>query len=186
MKFLEKFNVSKNIRFESFKKAMNLANERNHKTIVETGVARGKTKFFFIKKFNWKDGMSTLLFSEYARFKKGHLHTCDIEEKYVKNAEQFCKKNKEFCTFYVNDSLKFLDEFNKKIDFLYLDSLDGHIKGASEHQLEEFKRAENKLNPNCLILLDDKGSKTNLSIDHMIKNGLKIINETDQQVLLSY
>ena len=186
MKFLESFNHPKNIRFESFKTAMKLADERNLKTIVETGVARGKIKFFFIKKFNWKDGMSTLLFSEYARYKNGHLHTCDIEKKNVLNAKFFCKKNEEFCSFYIDDSLKFLAEFNQKIDFLYLDSLDGQFEGANKHQLEEFKLAEKKLNPNCLVLLDDKGSKTNLSIDYMINNGLKIINETDQQVLLSY
>ena len=32
---------------------------------------------------------------------------------------------------------------------------------------------------NSLILLDDKGEKTNLSIDYMLKNNFKIINETD-------
>ena len=98
MKFLESFNHPKNIRFESFKTAIKLADERNLKTIVETGAARGKIKFFFIKKFNWKDGMSTLLFSEYARYKNGHLHTCDIEKKNVSNAKFFCKKNEEFCS----------------------------------------------------------------------------------------
>jgi len=186
MKFLDSFNHPKNIRFDSFKTALELANERNHKIIVETGVARGKIKFFFIKKFNWKDGMSTLLFSEYARFKNGHLYACDIEKKNILNAQYFCKKNKEFCTFITDDSHKFLNNFNKKIDFLYLDSLDGQFEGASEHQLEEFKFAEKKLSDNCLVLLDDKGLKTNLSIDYMTKNGLKIINETEQQVLLSY
>ena len=35
-------------------------------------------------------------------------------------------------------------------------------------------------------LLDDKGSKTKLSSNYMQKNGLKIINETDNQLLFSY
>ena len=81
---------------------------------------------------------------------------------------------------------KFLNSFEKKIDFLYLDSLDGQYEGASKHQLKEIQIAKNKLNRNSLVLLDDKGSKTNLSIDFMLNNNFKIINETKEQVLLSY
>ena len=33
------------------------------------------------------------------------------------------------------------DNFEKKIDFLYLDSLDGQFANASEHQLNEIKLA---------------------------------------------
>ena len=62
MKFIEKYNNKKNIRFPFFKKTLELAFERNLKTIVETGTSRGKKKFLFFKKFNWKDGMSTLCF----------------------------------------------------------------------------------------------------------------------------
>jgi len=186
MKFLNSFNHPKNIRYKSFEYALNLADKRNLKIIVETGVARGKIKFFLIKKFNWKDGMSTLLFSEYVKYKNGHLYSCDIEKKNVKNAEFFCKKNKKYCSFYTDDSLNFLRNFEQKIEFLYLDSMDGQFEGASEHQLKEFKAAEDKLAKNCLVLLDDKGSKTNLSIDYMLSKKFKIINETDEQVLLSY
>ena len=68
MNFLNKYNKDKNIRFKSFKKTFELCLERNLKILVETGTARGKTKFFFIKKYNWKDGMSTPMFAEYAKF----------------------------------------------------------------------------------------------------------------------
>ena len=47
MRFLEDFNHPKNIRFKSFEKALTIADKRDLKTIVETGVARGKIKFFF-------------------------------------------------------------------------------------------------------------------------------------------
>ena len=50
MNFLEKYNHQKNIRFESFKYALTEANSRGLKTIVETGCARGKRKFFFFSK----------------------------------------------------------------------------------------------------------------------------------------
>jgi len=50
MLFLNKYNIPKNIRFNSFKIALEEAFRRNLKIIVETGVARGKQNFlFFIK-----------------------------------------------------------------------------------------------------------------------------------------
>ena len=47
------------------------------------------------------------------------------------------------------------------------------------------KIAINKLHNKSLILLDDKGSKTNLSLSFLLFNKFKIIFETDFQVLLS-
>ena len=186
MNFLQKYNHIKNIRYKSFEFALNEAKKRNHKILVETGVARGKVKFFFFSKINWKDGMSTMIFSDYAEYIGGNLFTCDIETKNIDNAKKFCKKNKKFISFIVDDSLNFLNNFKDPIDFLYLDSMDGQLKGASEHQLKEIKLAIKNLKKDSLVLLDDKGAKTNLSIDFMLKNNFKIINETKEQVLLTY
>ena len=185
MNFLEKYNNKKNIRFNSFKFALIEAKNRGLKTLVETGCARGKTKFFFFSKKNWKDGMSTMIFSDYARHVDGFLSTCDIEAKNITNAKKFVSENKEYVEFIVDDSLNFLSKFNQNIDFLYLDSLDGQFKEASSHQLKEIKIAIKKLHNNSLVLHDDKGSKTNLSIDFMLNNNFKILNETNEQVLLS-
>ena len=187
MDFLENYNHEKNIRFSSFKFALIEAQKRNLKNFVETGVARGKVKFLFFTKINWKDGMSTMIFSDYVKFMNGYLTSCDIKKKNIENAKKFInKKNKDFVKFVVDDSLNFLKNYDKEIDFLYLDSLDGHFKEASDHQLKEITIAYKYLHKNSLVLLDDKGSKTNLSIDYMKKNDLKIINETNEQVLLSF
>ena len=186
MEFLKKYNNPKNFRFSSFEFALIEAQKRNHKTLVETGVARGKKKFFFFSKINWKDGMSTLILSDYARHVNGNLTSCDISKKNIENAKKFTKLNKEFINFVTEDSLNFLTNFNKKIDFLYLDSLDGQFEGASKHQLEEIKIAKNYLHDQSLVLLDDKGDKTKLSINYMLDNNFKILNETREQVLLSY
>ncbi len=186
MKFLDQYNNPKNFRYKSFEFALLEAQKRNLKTIVETGVARGKQKFLFFSRLNWKDGMSTLIFSDYAKFVNGSLTSCDISQKNIENAKKFTQKNKEFIKFVVDDSINFLSNFNKEIDFLYLDSLDGQYKDSSKHQLEEIKVAHKFLHKNSLVLLDDKGAKTNLSIDYMLKNNLRILNETKEQVLLCY
>ena len=186
MKFLDFYNNPKNIRFSSFKYTLDLCHKRNLKNIVETGTSRGKIKFFIFKKMNWKDGMSTIMFSEYARFINGKLYSCDISTKNIDQAKKFTSKNKEYVNFYVDDSINFLKKFNDKIDLLYLDSLDGHDKiKASLHQLEEAKACINNLHDKSLVLLDDKGAKTNLSIDFYIKNKFIILNETKNQILFS-
>ena len=186
MNFLDKYDNIKNIRFNSFEKTLKLSFERGLKTIVETGTARGKTKFFFIKKYNWKDGMSTPMFAEYAKFIKGKLHTCDISAKNVDNARKFTSDFSDYIKFYIQDSLIFLKEFSLPIDLLYLDSLDGHNPiAASNHQLKEAQIAVKKLHDKSLILLDDKGSKTNLSINFFTENNFSIIYETKHQILLS-
>ena len=85
MIFLDKFNNAKNIRFPMFYKALLHAKDRNHKVFVETGTSRGKVNFFFFKKYNWKDGMSTPMFAEYVKYVNGLLHTCDISPKNIAN-----------------------------------------------------------------------------------------------------
>ena len=130
--------------------------------------------------------MSTVIFSDYARYVNGELYSCDISAQNIKNAKKFSKSNKDFITFVTDEVLNFLSKFNKDIDFLYLDSLDGQFEGASAHQLKEIKIAKKNLKKNSLVLLDDKGDKTNLSIDYMLRNDFKIINETREQVLLSF
>lgn len=185
MEFLRNYQHQKNFRYESFTFALKEAHKRSLKTLVETGVARGKTKFFFFIKKNWKDGMSTLIFSNYASFAGGHLYSCDINQKNLDNAKRLSKKFNNVITFIKDDSLNFLKNFNQKIDFLYLDSLDGQDPNASKHQLLEIQNAEDKLHSKSLILLDDKESKTNLSIDYMLSKRFKIINETENQVLFS-
>ena len=84
MHFLDKYDNPKNIRFNSFKFALEEAFKRNLKVIVETGVARGKQKFIFFSRINWMDGMSSLIFSEYANYVDGHLYACDINKKILK------------------------------------------------------------------------------------------------------
>ena len=186
MIFLKKFNNIKNIRFEMFKKVFELSSQRKHKTIVETGTSRGKIKFFFFKKYNWKDGMSTIMFANFAKFNDAHLYSCDISKKNIDNAKIFTKKYSKFITFYLDDSISFLKKFCIPIDLLYLDSYDGHDPiAASTHQFNEAQTSLKNIHNNSLILLDDKGSKTNLSVNFYLNNSFKIIFETKYQILFS-
>ena len=92
MNFLQYYNHPKNFRYKSFEFALLEAKKRDLKIFVETGVARGKQKFLFFSKINWKDGMSTLIFSDYVRHVNGSLTSCDIDKKNIENAKKFTKK----------------------------------------------------------------------------------------------
>ena len=187
LNFLLKYNNKKNIRYDSFFKSLSIANARNLKTFVETGTMRGKRKFLFFSKYNWKDGMSTLIFCEYAKHVNGKLFSCDINSQNIKYAKRSTKKFINYVNFVESDSLLFLKNFKHKIDFLYLDSLDGHNPiDASIHQLNEAKSAIDKLHRNSLILLDDKNLKTTQSLEFLLANKFNILNETDEQILLGY
>ena len=58
--------------------------------------------------------MSTLIFSEYARYVDGRLYACDINPKNIKNAKKFTNKFKDNVTFYLEDSVSFLRNFKMK------------------------------------------------------------------------
>jgi len=186
MNFIKKYNHKKNIRFPFFKKAIEISIERKLKIFVETGTSRGKKKFIFFKKKNWKDGMSTLMFADFANQINGELHSCDISKENIDNARSFTSKFRENTFFYISDSVIFLKNFKKKIDFLYLDSFDGHdTELASIHQLNEAKASIDKLGENSLVLLDDKGAKTLYSKNYFVKHDFNILAETENQLLLS-
>ena len=112
------------------------------------------------------------------------LITCHGAISHIANS---FKKFINYVNFVESDSLLFLKNFKHKIDFLYLDSLDGHNPSdASMHQLNEAKSAIDKLHRNSLILLDDKNLKTTQSLEFLLANKFNILNETDEQILLGY
>jgi hypothetical protein len=117
------------------------------------------------------DGCSTIIFGEYAQLFGGHVWTCDISENNIENCKIATEEYKDSITYIVDDSLNFLANFKDKIDFLYLDSVDGWDSNSHIHQLKEIEIALPKLHKNSLILLDDIGYKTNLSIPFLKQNG---------------
>ena len=121
MAFIDKYKEQLGVRFSTFKKLFQIARDRNLKNIVETGTARGKNKFYYIKpRINWKDGMSTLLLAEYSKEVDGIFWSCDIDEKNIINAYNFAKELNYKINFAISDSIIFLRDLSLTIDILYL------------------------------------------------------------------
>tara|TARA_B100001971_G_C17773107_1_gene325933 strand:+ start:93 stop:491 length:399 start_codon:yes stop_codon:yes gene_type:complete len=130
--------------------------------------------------------MSTIMFADYVKNFNVYLHTCDISQKNINSCKKFTKNFSKYISYHVDNNVNFLKLFKFKIDILYLDSLDSHDpEAASKHQLNEIVNSIDKLNNNSLVLLDDKGGKTKLSLEFLLKNEFKIILETKYQLLLT-
>jgi hypothetical protein len=157
-------------RLSTMTMAISLLDSCKKNNFVETGTTR-KNIFTHPKvEDRAADGSSTLFFADYANRYGGRVWTCDIEHQNIENCKIATKEYENLITYVVDDSVHFLENLNEPIDFLYLDSLDSESPLAHHHQLKEIKAAYSKLHQNTVILLDDLGSKTDLSIEFLKNN----------------
>lgn len=154
--WIEQYKTQSDSRFPTFKKAFELLNERNGEVIVETGCIRQKD--------DWGAGMSTFLFGEYAKLFGAKVWTDDISQVNIDCCKEVTKDFTNEITYVVDDSLRFLRNFNQMIDLLYLDSMDCpliddpndlSVLQSQNHQLSEIQLALPKLKETSLVLLDD-------------------------------
>jgi len=158
-------------RAKTFKKALQLLNERATHNIVETGCIRQEN--------DYGAGYSTVIFGEFCKRLGGHISTVDISPENIAVCKLVTTQYKDMIDYYIDDSVNFLKNYDKWIDLLYLDSLDTPITGdateAQEHNLREFKAAEVLLSKGSIILLDDNdfenGGKTRLTKEYLKEKG---------------
>lgn len=141
-------------RYITFKLAMDIMLKRGLKTIVETGTARDGDSNC------GGDGCSTVVLSRFAEGNPGFtVESVDISPDAVRrSAEAFSAFN---CTRVVeSDSLQFLRDYGRPIDFLYLDSFDfdhNDPRPSQEHHLKEIIAAYGKLHDDSVVMVDDCG-----------------------------
>lgn len=162
-------------------RTLELLEERNAKTLVETGIARAGLKQ------TRADGASTIVFGKWAEQNGAHLSSVDIDPEATSLAQKCLNEEglKDSVTVITSDSVAFLKGFEDRVDFLYLDSYDfpkNDPKGqrlSQEHHLNEFIAIEDKLHDQSIILIDDcrlpNGGKGKLVIDYMESKGWRPI-----------
>lgn len=165
------------IRYPTFKAALGLFLQLGGGNIVETGTLRAENQ--------WADGCSTLIFAETLKeFNAGHLWTVDISPVNIAVAKAVTCHAVDKVTYVVEDSLKFIENFEREIDLLYLDSFDWDnteplMTQSQQHQLLEIQAAFPKLKPSSIVLLDDNalpgGGKAVLSKQFLAEHGFTCI-----------
>lgn len=185
--FIDTYKEKLALRHPTMKKALELLDESMGNIMVETGCIRALE--------DWGAGMSTFIFGKYAKLNGKTLYSVDDNLENVEIAQQATADLD--IKFAVSDSVKFLENFASKINFLYLDSMDcpeyddmysPRLLAAQAHQLKEIETAWPKLGPHAIILLDDNdfenGGKCKFSKLFLANHGCKEIDcGTKQQSL---
>jgi len=157
-------------------------------TIVETGCIRNTTE-----ESKFGDGWSTLNWEYYAKNTNSKVYVVDIDENHLRRSKEVVPES-EYVIYTKDDSVNYLQHFDKKINLLFLDSYDycgdeENIRKCHEHSLNEIKAAWDKLNDKCFVLIDDIfngywDGKGKLSIPYLLANGFELVYFEDSQVLL--
>ncbi len=172
-------------RESTFRLCFELLEQRGAKTLVETGTARNGVK-------NCRgDGCSTILFADWAKHHNAALFSVDISPEAIKHSRKAVKPVNRHVHFAIQDSISFLRDFDRRIDFLYLDSYDFDADNPSLsqlHHLYEIQAAYPHLHEQSVIMIDDcalpNGGKGKLAIEFLKAHGWEILKEDYQTILI--
>lgn len=177
-------------RNQSFLKVIEILEETYKEpiTIVETGCIRNVTE-----ESKFGDGWSTLNWDYYCKKTNSKVYVVDISQEHINQSMKIVPPS-EFVEYTKDDSVNYLQNFDKKIDLLFADSYDycgdvENILKCHNHSLNEVKAAWDKLNKNCFILIDDVfndkwDGKGKFSIPYLLENGFELVYFMDSQALL--
>lgn len=162
-------------RYPTFERVLQLMEERNVKTIVETGTAREGAKNC------GGDGCSTIIWGQWAKQFNAFVYSVDINRKAIKKSKKACKPYRKNTAIICSDSVAFLQSFGKPIDMLYLDSYDldhNNPEPSQRHHLKEIMAAYPLLHQESIVMMDDyfenSGGKVRLVMDYLLERGWKI------------
>jgi ADP-heptose:LPS heptosyltransferase len=154
----------------------------SHPLVVETGCIRAEE--------DWRGaGYSTYLLGAFLERNGGRLISVDIDRDHCEFARRMTQELR-CVTIHCEDSVPFLEGFDRPIDVLLLDSLDIWVPGSSEHALREVQAALKNLHQSSLIMFDDtvhnRGSFTGKgaqAVPWLLANGWEILYSGYQTVL---
>ena len=177
-------------RQKTFRRAIELLDERGATCLIETGVAR------YGLRNSKSDGASTAVFGLWAKTNNASLYSVDISPESIAGAREAVEELglMEQVKLVTGDSVQFLENFADPVDFLYLDSYDydkhdQSVQIASqEHHLKEFKAIEEQLGSDSVVLIDDcdlpGGGKGKAVIEYMTRKGWQV-DTSAYQILLT-
>ena len=138
--------------------------------------------------WDWGAGVFTKVFAENLKGQNYKLYTIDPSREANSIVTTMCGQYNEV-KIDLNYSTNFLNNFNEKIDFLYMDHMETSEQAANQHLYDAKLIIEkNLMSENGVILIDDIGhniidGKGKYSIPYLLENNYKIIIH-EYQVLM--
>jgi len=191
--FKEKFRDKSGERYHTFKAGLNLYLQRRGEIAVETGTQS--------KSEDWESGCSTTLIGSVTDTCGSTLYTVDNVKNNLGESKKVTQEYGKSIKYMLTDSVEFLGKFDKRIDFLYLDSwelpkeeLDLEIYKKEmvryqRHCLKEIETAWPRLHKDSIVLFDDydlpSESVPKLAVDWLRAMGWKIVLSGQQCLMIS-
>lgn len=123
--------------------------------ILETGSGHTPTTETFA-------GMTYIFANLIKKYYGGNILTIDLNEQNLNKCKENTKDFSEFIDYKLGDSVNVIrslsDSYIKSLDLVYLDSYDLNLFDpipSAVHHLKELLFLIDKINPNCLIAIDD-------------------------------
>ncbi len=187
-----------NQRTETFKKTFEYLKDKNDIVIVELGTSRSFKSWGISsdtndwhpnnpEKWAWSDGCFTKLFADNLTDKNYIIYTIDPCPNAIKVVKTMIGKNNRVKILQTT-STEFLNNYNGKIDLLYMDHLESGETACKVH-LEDSKIILEKdlMKDDGVILIDDcpegQIGKGKYSIPYLLDNGYNNILHTYQMIL---
>lgn len=174
-------------RNNSFLKVISILEEEYNDpiTIVETGCIRNVTE-----ESKFGDGWSTLNWEYYCKKSNSIVYVVDINEGHLSQSKKIVPPS-EHVKYFLDDSVHYLQEFDKKIDLLFLDAWDVHNGSPyAEKHYEAYLIAKEKLSDKHIISIDDtdiaNGGKGKILIPYLLNNGYNIIVKGRQTIMTNF
>ncbi|CAG9320602.1 unnamed protein product [Blepharisma stoltei] len=172
-------------RYNSYAEALKLMADRNSFTLIELGTAReGEGSC-------GGDGCSTPIFAHFSFLTGRHFTSIDISEKNCERAREAIRLYADNAQVIKSDSVEYLKEYKRPIDFLYLDSVDYDFRNprvSQEQNLKEIKAAYENLHKYSIILMDDctlpGGGKCKLAANFLLENGWEKLVDSYQIIFI--
>ena len=172
-------------RYPTLRQTLTLLQARGAKTLVEIGTYRGKNTPCA------QEGCSTLIFGKWAKMYGGVLYTVDTDAAAIESGKNACSCISKNVIWVLSDGALFLQNFNRPIDFLYIDSSDFDPQRPEISQLQALREVEAAyphLTQDSVILVDDvgfeKGGRSLLVVPYLQERGWKVLMSGYQMILV--
>jgi len=183
-------------RKNTFKKAWDCIRDKNDIVIVELGTSRSFKSWGISsddkdwypdepEKWAWSDGCFTRLFADNLKGKNYTIYTIDPCPSAIKVVKTMIGDSEDSHRVKILQmkSTEFLENFNDKIDLLYMDHLESGEEACQVHLIDSKIVIDKQLmKDDGIIFIDDcpegKTGKGKYSIPYLLENGYeKIIHE---------